>query len=141
MQPKTLRRIDFGRSLGAAVALQAALEQPPAALVLESPFTSVAAMGWHHRPLQYALFGWWAIGARYDSLGKIGGLRCPLLIFHGERDAIVPLAMGRRLFERAPEPKRFHLIPGAGHNDTLRDGGAAYWKQWRALVERLPSEN
>lgn len=131
------RMIYFGRSLGAAVALQLALEEPPAGLVLESAFTSVAGMGWHHQPLAYALFGWWALSSRYDSLEKIGRLRCPLLLFQGARDRIVPPAMAHQLFARAPQPKTLYLIPGAGHNDTYDAGGAPYWDQWRAFIDRL----
>lgn len=129
--------IYFGRSLGAAVALQLALEEPPAALVMESAFTSVASLGWRLQPVSYALFGWWAISSRYDNLAKIGQLRCPLLLFHGDRDRIVPPAMARRLFDAAPQPKTLYLIPGADHNDTCEIGGSAYWQQWRDLIGQL----
>lgn len=136
------RMLYFGRSLGAAVAVQLALETPPAGLVLESPFPSVAAMGWHHSPLLYLLLGW-ALDARYDSLEKIDRIRVPLLVFQGERDTIVPEKMARRLFARANEPKTFHLIPRAGHNDTYEAGGAAYWDTWRRFLrtaEHPPAE-
>ncbi len=129
--------IYFGRSLGAAVALQLALEEPPAGLVLESAFTSVAGMGWHHQPLLYAMFGWWALSARYDNLSKIDRLRCPLLMFQGDRDRIVPPKMARQLFDRAPQPKTYYLIPGAGHNDTYAIGGGPYWEKWRAFIDGL----
>ncbi len=130
------RMIYFGRSVGAGVALQLALEQPPAGLVLESPFTSIKAMGQRHYPLLWLLAGW-LIEARYDNLAKISGLKSPLLIFHGDRDAIVPQQMGIELFEAAPQPKTFYSIPRAGHNDTYDVGGAAYWQQWRQFLEKL----
>ena len=126
--------IYFGRSVGAGVALQLALEQPPGALVLESPFTSIPAMGRLHYSLLWTLGGW-AVDARYDNLEKIGRLKSPLLVFHGELDEIVPHRMGKELFERAPQPKSFYSITGAGHNDTYGAGGAAYWQRWRALVQ------
>jgi fermentation-respiration switch protein FrsA (DUF1100 family) len=65
---------------------------------------------------------------RYDNLAKVGGLKVPLLVMHGDRDEVVPFAQGRRVFEAAPEPKRFHRIVGAGHNDTYLTGGDAYWE-------------
>ncbi len=130
--------IYFGRSLGAAVALQLAVEEPPAGLVMESAFTSVAALGWRLQPLTYALFGWWTISSRYDNLAKIGQLRCPLLLFQGDRDRIVSPAMARQLFSAAPQPKTLYLIPGAGHNDTCEIGGSAYWQQWQTFIDRLP---
>ena len=128
------RMIYFGRSVGAGVALQLALEQPPGALVLESPFTSIPAMGRQHYSLLWTLGGW-AVDARYDNLEKIGRLKSPLLVFHGDRDGIVPHRMGKELFDRAPQPKSFYSIAGAGHNDTYSVGGPAYWQRWRELVE------
>lgn len=129
------RMIYFGRSLGAGVAVQMTLETPPAGLVLESPFPSIAAMGWHHNPLLFLLLGW-ALDARYDSLEKIGGIRVPLLLFQGTRDAIVPEKMARRLFARANEPKTYHPIAGAGHNDTYERGGGTYWEAWQRFMDR-----
>jgi hypothetical protein len=127
----------FGESLGAAVALQLAVEQPPAGLVLEAPFTSIAAMGRHHYSLLYFLLGW-LLDARYDNLAKIGGIRSPLLIIQGEADTIVPLAMSRRLYEAAKEPKTLRLIPGADHNDLLFVGGKAWREAWREFLGKSP---
>ncbi|WP_221249803.1 alpha/beta hydrolase [Desulfuromonas versatilis] len=129
------RMIYFGRSLGAGVAVQLALEQPPGALVLETPFPSIAAMGWRHNPILYLLLGW-ALDARYDSFNKLARIHVPLLMFQGDRDHIVPEKMARGLFERANQPKTFHLIRGAGHNDTYEAGGEAYWQQWREFLQR-----
>lgn len=136
---KPKQMIYFGRSLGAAVALQLALEKPPGGLVLESAFTSVSRMGWHHQPLSYALFGWWALSSRYDNLGKIDQLRCPLLLFQGDNDRIVPPKMAHQLFARAPHPKTLYLIPGADHNDTYDVGGELYWEQWQIFIDQFQS--
>jgi uncharacterized protein len=132
---ESARTFYFGRSLGAAVALQLALEQRPAGLILETPFTSIPAMGRHHYPLLWLLLGW-SLDARYDNLHKISENHAPLLILQGDRDAIVPEAMARQLFARANEPKIFHLIRRAGHNDTYETGGNAYWQVWRDFVRK-----
>jgi len=124
----------FGESLGAAVALQLALEVPARALVLESPFTSVADMARSVPP--YLPLGR-LLRTRYDNLAKIGALRMPLLVLHGDRDTTVPFAQGRRLFAAAPEPKRFFAIPGADHNDTYVVGGDAYWQAWTEFLREL----
>ncbi len=129
--------IYFGRSLGAAVALQLALEEPPAGLVMESAFTSIPRMGRRHYPILYALLGWWALNTRYDNLSKIHGLSCPLLLFQGERDRIVPPRMARQLLERAPEPKHLHLIAEAGHNNTHLVGGDPYWQAWKTFIDQV----
>ncbi len=131
--------IYFGRSLGAGVATQLALEAPPAGLVLETPFPSIAAMGRRHYPGLYAVLGW-SVRSRYDTLEKIGDIHVPLLIFQGSADAIVPPQMARQVFEAANEPKQFHLIPGAGHNDTLDHGIEDYWRVWQEFVAALVAE-
>jgi len=104
----------FGESLGAAVAVGLAVQRPPAALVLRSPFTSLADVGAVHYP-------WLPIRRllldRYPSIERITSVRAPLLVIAGDRDDIVPLALSRRLYDAAAEPKRFVLVPGAGHND------------------------
>jgi fermentation-respiration switch protein FrsA (DUF1100 family) len=58
----------------------------------------------------------------------------PVLIMHGERDSIVPVEMGRRLYDAAKEPKRIELFPRAGHND-LFDHGA--WEKAEAFLNSL----
>lgn len=136
------RIIYFGRSLGAAVATQLALEETPAGLVLESSFTSVAAMGRRHNPILYFLLGW-LLQSNYDTLAKIDQTGAPLLLFQGTRDTIVPPDMAEQLYNRALEPKTLHLIQGAGHNDTLFHGQREYWQAWRTFIEAqaLPAES
>jgi fermentation-respiration switch protein FrsA (DUF1100 family) len=53
-------------------------------------------------------------------------IRAPLLFFHRDRDEIIPLKLGRSLFEAALEPKWFIDIPGAGHNDLVETAGSSY---------------
>ncbi|HLE45020.1 MAG TPA: alpha/beta hydrolase [Methylomirabilota bacterium] len=119
----------FGRSLGAAVAARLAAEDPPAALILETPFTSVRAMANATLPGVGYLFR-----TRYDTLGLISRIRVPLLILHGDADEVVPFHHGRAVFEAAREPKRFVRIPGARHNDTYVVGGAPYWQAWGSFL-------
>lgn len=132
----TKQMIFFGRSLGAGVALQLALEEPPGALVLESPFTSVSAMGRHHYPILSLVAGW-LIQARYDNLQKIDRLKAPLVIFQGEQDRIVPPEMAEQLYRKAPQPKQLVMLPDADHNNTYQTGGEFYWNHWRQLINDL----
>ncbi len=104
----------FGESLGSAVVTALAVERPPSALILRSPFMSFAAVGSHHYPwLPVAQF----IRDRYPIDEQISGVRAPVLIIAGDADAIVPLRFSRAVFERAVEPKRLVVIDGVGHND------------------------
>jgi fermentation-respiration switch protein FrsA (DUF1100 family) len=61
----------------------------------------------------------------------------PLLVLHGDRDDIVPLAQGRALFEAAPEPNRMHLFPGLGHNDLVLLGGVEFARVIASWTRRL----
>lgn len=113
------RVLYLGESLGGAVALELALARQPAGLVLLSAFASVRAMArMHYRAIPPAL-----VPDAYPSLRLIGGLRAPLLVVHGEDDMIVPVEQGRALYDAAPEPKRLHVVAGAGHNDIVSVGG------------------
>ena len=114
------RLIYFGESLGTGVAVKLATEHPSAALILRSPYTSMADIGQHHYPwLPVRLL----LRDRYDSLMLISRVKTPLLIIAGERDYIVPAEFSRRLYDAAPQPKTFASIPGADHNDDeLLDG-------------------
>ena len=116
--------IIFGESLGGAMATRLASETsqagtPPAALILNSTFASLAeTVGWHYPafPFQYLLLD------RFPSIQRIPHLTCPLLQFHGTADDTVPFQQGQRLFDAAPDQsstaieKRFVEIPGGQHN-------------------------
>ena len=110
----------FGESLGGAVALDLALERPPAGLVLLSAFTGVREMARVHYPFVPSAL----VPDAYPTLRRIGGLRSPLLVLHGDRDEIVPLSQGRALFETAPDPKHMRVFAGSGHNDLVSSAGA-----------------
>ena len=130
------RLIYFGRSLGAAVAVELAVEHPPEGMVLVSPFTSLRDMSRLAMP-QLPIAPWLA-GNRYNSLGRIAGVNCPALIIHGEQDETVPASHGRALYEAAKPPKFFRLLPEAGHNDTYLAGGAVYWDALDEFMSSLP---
>jgi len=123
----------FGRSLGAAVMVKLASEGFEArGLILESPFESLLSMGKAVFPF---LPVGWLVSQNFDNAALIPAVRMPVFVLHGDADEIVPFTQGRRVFDLAPEPKRFYRIPGAGHNDTYIAGGAAYWDAWRTFIE------
>jgi uncharacterized protein len=113
------RIVYLGESLGGAVALDLALERPPAGLVLMSAFTGVRALGRLHYPFVPAFL----IPDAYPAERRIHGLRAPLLVLHGDRDEIVPLSHGKALFEAARAPKQLHVFRSLGHNDLVAGAG------------------
>jgi uncharacterized protein len=119
-RPDVDQIVYFGESLGAAVAIGLAMQQPPAALVLRSPFTSLADVAAVHYPWLPARR---LLLDRYPSVDRIASVSAPLLVIAGDRDDIVPESLSRRLYDAAGEPKRYVVIRGAGHNDPdLLDG-------------------
>ncbi len=102
--------IYYGRSMGATVALQMALEQPPAGIILECPFTSLHDIAIKMNPISYGLVGRWFINDRFDNKTKISSISVPVLIFHGKKDRIIPFWMSLKLYSLAKEPKTLHLV-------------------------------
>ena len=124
----------FGQSLGSAVAVELATRETPRGLILEAPFTSVRAMGKAVFPfLPISLL----VGDQFNSLERIPRVRAPLLILHGDRDEVVPFQQGEALYRAANEPKTFLRIPGAGHNDLVDSGAAAYLGAWSRFLDGL----
>jgi pimeloyl-ACP methyl ester carboxylesterase len=109
----------WGESLGTGVATQLAVDQRVAGVILEAPFTSVAARA-------QEIYWWtpaiWLVRDVYDNGARIAHLNAPLLIVHGELDVTTPAAHGRRLLAAAAEPKRGVFIPAAGHVDLVEHG-------------------
>jgi fermentation-respiration switch protein FrsA (DUF1100 family) len=124
----------YGESLGTGVAVRLAAERRVTGVALETPFTStmdVARGG-----------GFWFVPVgllmrdRFESIARIHAIGVPLLILHGDRDAVVPFALGRRLFEAAVEPKRFVPLRGVGHSEVLERGGLAPMLEFLVGIER-----
>jgi uncharacterized protein len=115
------RRIAYlGESLGSALAGGLAAEDPPAALVLRSPFPSLVEVGELHYPFLPVR---WLLRDRFATIDRIARIGCPLLVIAGDRDRVIPLAQSRRLHDAANPPKTLTIIRGADHNDRdLLDG-------------------
>ena len=88
-------------------------------MILEAPFTSVAEVAQCH--FRYVPASRMVID-RFDSLSRIGRVKAPLLVLHGERDRVVPIRFGRALLDAAPEPKEGWFAPDAGHENLARYG-------------------
>jgi fermentation-respiration switch protein FrsA (DUF1100 family) len=121
----------YGRSLGSAAATHVAATHQVAGLILESPFTSGRGMAARH----YRIFPGALVRIQLDNIGRIPSIHCPLLIFHGTADMLVPIRMGRDVAAAAGGPVEFVMIEGAGHNDTYDMGGKAYRDKLAAFVK------
>ena len=129
VDPKAL--ILYGELLGTGIAARIATERPAAGLILEAPYTSIveiAVRAYPFLPVRGLLWD------RYETRTYIADVRIPLLILHGERDGVIPVAMGRELIKLANEPKRLVVLPNAGHNDVYVDGNPG--PRCRQVVDR-----
>jgi len=122
------RIVYFGESLGAAVAARLAAEQAPAALVLRSPFTELAAAAAHHYPwLPVRML----LRDRYPVAENLTTVTAPITVIYGSADTVVPPELSRAVSDRA----RFVEIPGADHNDDVLTHGPAVVA---AVVDAFP---
>ena len=112
----------YGRSLGSAAATYTATRHPVAGLILESPFTNAADMARD----AYRILPRFILRLSLDNLGRIKQVRCPLLLFHGTDDRLVPVRMGMRVAAAAAGPVEVVLIQASGHNETYEAGGESY---------------
>ena len=122
----------WGESLGTGVAVALAARRPAGRLVLEAPFTAAVDLAARQYPF---LPVHWLMKDQFRSDLRIGAVMAPLLILHGERDPIVPIAYGERLFALANEPKRFVRFPEGEHENLDQFGALAAVKAF--LNERL----
>jgi fermentation-respiration switch protein FrsA (DUF1100 family) len=136
------RIVIFGESLGGAVTVRLASElcaqgTPPAAIVLNSTFDTLADVAARHYPLFPVRYLLWD---RFDSIGRVTKISCPILQFHGTADEVVPYPRGRRLFEAAESDgrdRRFVTIEGGAHNFITVD---MMEREIKSLLERLQNQ-
>ena len=129
------RLVLYGESLGSGVAVRLAAERSVGAVILEAPYTSIAAVAQHHYwyvPVR------WLLHDKWESALHIAKIEAPLMVVHGGRDRTVPIAFGRQLFEKAREPKEAHWIEAAAHNDLYEHGVEALVLEF--VEKHLPAD-
>jgi fermentation-respiration switch protein FrsA (DUF1100 family) len=128
----------FGHSLGSAIATELAAIHTPAALILQSPFTSardMSAVVVGRRPTNAT----WRLVSRlhFDTEAAVASIDAPVFVSHGERDGLIPPRMGKRVFDAAKSHGSWLLVPLASHNDVEQAGGEAYWRWIEQALEPL----
>ena len=125
----------FGQSLGGATAIVVTAQEPLVkAAVIEAAFSSHASMcravlkrHWFMWPLYP--FAPLFVNHSLDPIKFVDRISPrPVFFIHGDTDAIVPTAMSQELFEKAGEPKKLWIVPGAGHLEVRRKVGPEYDK-------------
>jgi fermentation-respiration switch protein FrsA (DUF1100 family) len=126
------RTIIFGHSLGSAVAVDLASHVSAAGLILDGSFTSApdaARYAYPFVPVRLIMRN------RFASDEKIARATMPKLFLHGRWDQVIPISLGRQLYERAGGPKTFVQLNG-GHDDAFLMDSAGYFGAVRAFLRR-----
>ena len=122
------RIVAYGESLGSGQAVRLAAERPIAAVVLEAPLTSTVDVA-------RSTYFWLPLGLlitdKYNNERNISSVTAPVLVLHGEQDAVIPVEMGLRVYRAAREPKRIELFPKGAHSDLFDH---AAWEKTRAFL-------
>jgi hypothetical protein len=129
------RIVYHGRSLGGGAVCALATQRQPAALILQSTFTSIRDMARRY------FFPGFLVRDPFDNVGTIQHLNLPILILHGTRDEVVPFGHAERL--QAAAPRATLIAYGADHNDWP-PGGEAYWRDIAQFLREagiLPAGN
>jgi fermentation-respiration switch protein FrsA (DUF1100 family) len=125
------RIVLFGQSLGGALAIhygaRGARRGALRAVIADSAFADYRAIA--SEKLAASVLTWpfqWlpalVVDNDYSPLVSVGAVSpLPLLLIHGEADAIVPPHHAQRLAEAAGPPKELWLLPGVGHIESVRD--------------------
>ncbi|NNK81477.1 MAG: hypothetical protein HKO93_08250 [Flavobacteriales bacterium] len=106
----------YGRSLGSGLAVKVASDNNPSKLVLETPFSNMIDVAFYRYPflpIRYLL----RFPFRSDRF--IGKVTCPIRIFHGTRDRMVPYKSGLKLYELIAEGVDHNMVtlPRARHSN------------------------
>jgi len=125
----------WGRSLGGAMAAYAATVRAPDGIIVEAGFPDArAAVRDSTSLLILSLFSTY----RFPTAEFTNRANRPVLVMHGNRDSVIPFALGQELFDKLSVPKQFFVIEGGDHNDGVPREVEAYWTAIDRFVASLP---
>jgi len=124
----------YGESIGTGVAVQVAAERQVAGVILDAPYTSivdVAEICYPYLPARLMMRD------RYETLRYLDRVKAPILVVHGEQDAIIPVEMGRKVARSATSPTEIITFRRAGHSDHGKFGSFEATNEW---IDRVPAK-
>lgn len=128
------RTIYFGESLGGGVVTDLAIDHPPAALVLRSPFTELADVAADQVPYLPVR---WLLRDRYPVAANVARIDVPVTVVYGARDTVVAPSLSIAVARAATGPSRLVRVPDADHNDPVLSSGPIVVKAVQALAGNL----
>jgi len=104
----------YGRSIGSGIAVNVAAQNPCKGLILESPFSSLGKLATEKFPFFFPSL---LLRYRFDNIGKINHVKCPVIFLHGSADELIPAAHSEQLFRKFSGKKKMIIVAGGSHND------------------------
>ncbi len=106
------------------MAAYGATVRPPDGLILEAGFPDARAAVRGSAVLRLLSL---LASYRFPTAEFVNRAQRPVLVLHGDRDSVIPIELGRELFDRIQTRKQFAVIAGGDHNDGVPRDGDAYW--------------
>ena len=106
--------IIYGRSIGSGVAVDLASKHKIRGLVLESPYTSLAALANEKLPMMFPVL---YLRYSFDNIKKIEAVESPVILIHGTVDTLIPPDHSKKLLTKIKSKKKMILVDGGAHND------------------------
>lgn len=122
----------YGESLGAAVATDLAAKSEVKAVILEGAFSCAKDMA----KIIFPFLPGFIFQNKFDSLKKIASVKAAKLFIHADNDEIVPINLGKKLFNSAPEPKVFTELSGS-HNEAFLSSKDKYITAIKSFINNM----
>jgi hypothetical protein len=127
--------IIYGSSLGGAVAVDLASKEKVSALILEGVFSTAKDFA----ARRYPYLPSFAFSYKFDSVSKIKKINVPKLFLHSLDDEVLDIKMAIKLFNAAPEPKKFVKLKGQ-HATTYNESKKEYLEALSSFIEDLKGD-
>ena len=101
-----------GTSMGTGIAAKLAADNPPQTLILHAPYYSLKSL--IQEKVRFVPS--FIIRYRLETHNVLKDKKYPIILFHGDRDQVIPVDHAKRLKEENPEIE-LHILKGVGHND------------------------
>ncbi len=106
--------IILGMSMGTGIATSLATRNSPAKLVLNAPYFSLKSLIREKMPIVLDFI----IKYKFDTAVHLEKVKCPVIIFHGDKDVLIPIRHSQKLKEKHPDIQ-FHVLKNTTHNDLI----------------------
>jgi alpha-beta hydrolase superfamily lysophospholipase len=108
----------YGRSLGCTFATKVAGDNHPKQLILEAPFfnlTDLSRSKFRFIPYEQLL------RFKFRSNEYIPSVTCPITIFHGNKDDLIPMSSGKKLYEVSNKKNTDFVVIDQGTHHNLME--------------------